>query len=66
MPDTPHTRPITEDDFGPSFYDYESELREMAVEIGNELQRNEPEKPRSEIVRTALQRARRWWLDRAG
>ncbi|NJB86073.1 uncharacterized protein YdaT [Lewinella marina] len=66
MANPPTPKPLVEADFGPDFSDYEPKLRQMALEIGNELLRDEPEKTRTDIIRIALERARRWWLDRAG
>ncbi len=57
---------ITAADFGEEFADYEPELQEQAVEIANGLQSERPETPKEKILSLALQRARTWWMDRAG
>ena len=64
MPD--QLPPITEVDFPDDFADFEPEMREQAVEIANELQRERPEDSRKAIVKEALRRAKHWWMDRAG
>ncbi|PPK85335.1 hypothetical protein CLV84_2230 [Neolewinella xylanilytica] len=60
------SHPFTFADFDEKFPDFEPELRDQAIEIANQLQRERPDASREEIAGLALQRARHWWLDRAG
>ncbi|MGB3802199.1 MAG: hypothetical protein WA952_20420, partial [Lewinella sp.] len=59
-------KPFTAEDFNEEFQDHEPELREQAIEIANQLQRERPDSSREKIASLALQRARVWWMDRAG
>ena len=59
-------QPITPASFGRERHDYQAEVIEQAVEIATRLRAENPERDLSELLQEALDRAQRWYLDRAG
>lgn len=62
----PMDRTITTADFTERLADYTAEVRAKAIELANQLLQEDPDLTAAAALERGLERAERWWLDRAG